>query len=224
MPDLYGMQTCPIPILALDLRPYSNNRVPAGICYHREVMRTGTTMLLLSLAACGHFAYNLQEVEPERFYRSGQMAGRVLEATIDRLEVRTVVNLRGKSRGEDWYREEVEVCAKMGVAHHDFDWSMNHLPKPDSLAGFVDVIRDSEEPILVHCSGGVHRSGAASAVYLLVQGARPAEARGQFGLEFRNAPIGMLVDLYEASDLPFDVWVTEVYPDLFREYERDRAD
>jgi protein tyrosine/serine phosphatase len=158
---------------------------------------------------------NLRTVEPGRFYRSGQMPDTRLGETIRRHDVKTVINLRGENPDEAWYRNEVAVCEALGVAHHSFKWSKNRLPDPESLAEFVGLCNDAQSPILVHCQGGTHRSGVASAIYQLLEGRDIATARGEFHLFFNDAPIGQVLDLYEGSKLPFDEWVLREYPSLY---------
>ena len=143
-----------------------------------------------------------------------------LKHVITRYSVRTVINLRGPAPNEAWYRGEVATCQALGVTHHDLAWMMSALPPPDSLAQFVAWCEHAEKPILVHCQGGVHRSGVGAAVYLLMTGATVEEARTQFGLFFNNAPIGKLLDLYETDEhgagLPFAEWVRTRYPAIYR--------
>jgi len=92
---------------------------------------------------------------------------------------------------------------------------MKRLPPPESLAAFVELVETAERPILVHCQGGTHRTGVASAVFLLLEGADLKDAREQFGPFFGDAPIGNLLDLYEGSDMPFGEWSREVYPSVY---------
>lgn len=176
--------------------------------------------LILALAGCGTLDQNFRAVRPGEFYRSGQMLGAQLAEKIRRHQVRTVINLRGTHPQEEWYRDEVAVCAAFGVEHHDLEWSMKELPAPESLAAFVTWCKQSEKPVLVHCQGGIHRAAVGSAVYLLTEGQDLEAARRQLGFFFRNAPIGRLLDLYESSGLPFETWVRARYPS---EYERIKA-
>ncbi|MDX9973626.1 MAG: tyrosine-protein phosphatase, partial [FCB group bacterium] len=152
------------------------------------------------------FGYNFRTVEKGVFYGSRQMSGRVLESTVHKYGIKTVISLRGENPGKPWYDEEVETCERLGVKHVSFGWSKSHLPDPESLASFVDLLESGERPFLAHCEGGTHRAGVASACYLLLHGSDPATARGQFGPGFNDAPIGKLVDLYEQSGMPFKKW------------------
>lgn len=173
----------------------------------------GVALLVLAIPVWMYFpGHNFRTVEDNAFYGSRQMSGRALKAAIQELGIHTVINLRGHNPGSPWYDEEVAVCREMGVAHEDFAWSKGRLPDPESLARFVDVVESGRRPFLAHCEGGTHRTGIASACYLLLKGADTATARKQFGPMFNDAPIGQLLDLYEGSGMPFRQWVREAYP------------
>jgi len=173
-------------------------------------------------SGCAYLDYNLRTVEDGTFYRSGQMtAGRLAEVIRDR-DIQTVINLRGSSM-EEWYLEETGVCAAYGVDHRDFDWTMRRAPEPESLAEFVSLLEEGERPMLVHCQGGTHRAGVASAVYVLLDGEDTSAAREQFTLFFNDAPIGQVVDWYEGSDMSFRDWVNTEYPIVYGEYMEDTA-
>lgn len=172
------------------------------------------TALLGLLPGCA-LLNNFHAVEAGQFYRSGQMEARTLTRTLEQYDILTVVNLRGVNPEESWYQEEVAACADAGVTHRDLPWSKNKLPEPESLAEFVSICETAERPILVHCQGGTHRSGAASACYVLLAGGTVEDARKQFGLFFDDAYIGTIVDLYEGSAMGFAEWVREVYPTVY---------
>ncbi len=174
---------------------------------------------VLALLGCAHLEDNFRVVERGRFYRSGQMSGRELAAAIRKHGIQTVLNLRHVCPEEEWYRREIATCAASGVTHVDLEWSKNHLPEPESLARFVALCAEAETPMLVHCQGGTHRTGIASACYVICRGGSVEEARGQLGPFFGHAPIGGLLDLYEGSAMPFSQWVEEVYPGLYATLE-----
>ncbi len=169
-------------------------------------------MLPAAFTGCAHLNGNLQTVEPGAYYRSGQMDATTLDITIRRHGIKTVVNLRGESPHESWYRDERALCTSLGVAHHDLDWTMSRPPDPDSLQAFASLVRAAEKPLLVHCQGGVHRAAVAAACYRLLQGEAVQEVRDELGLFFNDAPIGQLLDLYQHSADPFDRWLAHDYP------------
>ncbi|MBX7255642.1 MAG: tyrosine-protein phosphatase [Candidatus Hydrogenedentes bacterium] len=166
------------------------------------------------LVCCAYLDHNFRTVEAQTLYRSGQLPASRLEKAIEDDGIRTVISLRHPDPDSRWYREEREACERHDVAHFDLPWSKEKLPEPESLAQFVKWCLSAEKPILVHCQGGTHRSGVASAVYLLLQGKTVDEARKQFGPFFDNAPIGTLLDLYDGSK-PFAEWVNADYPRVY---------
>jgi len=170
-------------------------------------------------AGCVNPATNFRVVEKGRVYRSGQMNEHQLKRKVRKHDIKTVINLRGEESDDEWYVRERAVCEEEGAAHYSFDWSKSRLPEPESLAALVELLGDAEEPIFIHCLGGTHRTGVASACVLLDRGNDLKYARKQLGLFFGDAPIGRVLDLYEGSGLPFREWVADVYPRLYLEEE-----
>ena len=168
--------------------------------------------------------YNFRVVEDELFFGSRQMSPAALQRTFQSRGIRTVINLRGENPDAQWYRDEITVCRRHGVDHYDFAWSRNSIPSPESLVAYVGTVQNARLPILAHCEGGTHRTGVASAIWLLLRGKDIATARRQFGIMFRNAPIGGVVDLYEqyGDGMPFDQWAKDVYPGLYRQHQEER--
>lgn len=195
----------------------------------RRILRATILCTILAAVVPGAIAchyvlgYNFRTVDRGEFYRARQMPAETLEARIKAYDIKTVVNLRGASPGEEWYDGEIAACARTGAAHVDFDWTMRRLPEPESLLRFVQLLASDAGPFLVHCEGGTHRTGVASACYQLLQGKDLDAARDQFGLWFNDAPIGELLELYEGSELPFDQWVAQEYPALYEQLASETA-
>lgn len=192
-----------------------------------KYVRTRNIVLVLLLAALLGLGiplwlyfpgYNLRVVEPGVFYGARQMSQSAMEHYIDTLQIKTVLNMRGKNPGSDWYDGEVAACANKGVVHLDFGWSRNSIPEPDSLKQFLDALDTAQPPFLAHCQGGTHRTGFAAAAYLLHKGHSIQVARKQFGPMFRDAPIGEVVSMYEGSSMTFRQWVETEYPRLYGEW------
>ena len=174
---------------------------------------------LLSCASCVYLDHNFREVEPDRMYRSGQMPDHRLGRFIKAHDIGTVVNLRGESPDEDWYTDEVAVCAGLNVTHYDLDWSMKRMPSPESLAQLIEIYDGADGPVLAHCQGGTHRAAVAAAVFRLLDGDSVEDARDEFGLFFNDAPIGELLTLYEKDGGDFRVWAVEEYPEVYANAE-----
>ena len=112
---------------------------------------------------------NLHEVDPGRFYRSGQL------------------NLRGYEPEDDWYQQEIRVAERNGVAHHNVRLSSSSLPQPEEIERLLSLYGEVERPILVHCHGGADRAGEASALYQIeYMGRSPEEALAMLSFPYRH--------------------------------------
>jgi protein tyrosine/serine phosphatase len=117
---------------------------------------------------------NFCVVKPGVLYRSGQLSLGGLERVIHDHGIRTVVTLRDADvegeRPPDW-REE-EYCRRQDIRYVRIRprlwWSPTGGPVPAEagLKRFLGLMDDpANYPVLVHCFGGIHRTGAYMAVY-----------------------------------------------------------
>ena len=110
-----------------------------------------------------------------------QLSGPALADRIRRDGIRSVLNLRGRNDGSDWYETERAVSDRLGIKHLDFRMSAQaELDQPE-VEALLAVMRDAPKPMLIHCMGGADRTGLAAALYLAAAG-RPAEAEALPGL------------------------------------------
>lgn len=84
--------------------------------------------------------------------------------------VRTVVNLRGTpGPGEEapgWYADEREGVEAIGAEWVQLRVSGGARPLPETVEQFFSLVEDPRRwPILIHCQGGIHRTGLLSALY-----------------------------------------------------------
>lgn len=173
-------------------------------------------LVLVSASGCALFNDNFRAVQTKEFYRSGQMSPERLVWTCRNYGIKTVISLRGIEEGAAWHSEEIAACERLGIERYDIPWTKSRVPTPESLQQFIELCDTAEKPILVHCQGGTHRAGTASAIYELLRGESAGSARKQFGVFFFDAPIGEIVTLYEGSSVPFRDWVRHEYPTLHR--------
>src|SRR5438046_594007 len=132
---------------------------------------------------------NVHEVQPRRVYRAAQMSPRRLNEFIRERGIRTVVNLRGYCPDFDWYRDECRVTHDANVSQEDITFSAIRLPSPSEVRRLLDVLDQSEYPILLHCRQGVDRTGLASVmVKLLEPGVSLDAAKRQLGIAFGYVP------------------------------------
>ncbi|MCK5862015.1 MAG: hypothetical protein KAH38_05995, partial [Candidatus Hydrogenedentes bacterium] len=101
----------------------------------------GTAAVILAIPILYYFpGYNWRTVEKNAFYGSRQMSGAVLERTVKKYNIKTVINLRGENTDSEWYIEEAAACNRAGITLANFSWSKSRIPSPDSLARFIKLI------------------------------------------------------------------------------------
>jgi protein tyrosine/serine phosphatase len=133
----------------------------------------------------------LREVVPGQFYRSGQMTASGFVDAVQRLGIRTIINLQDEypdpevATGyftDETIRESV-LCRALGVRYVYLPPDLiprRQVPqhRPVAIDQFLDILADPANfPLLIHCRAGLHRTGVMTAVYRMeVQGWSPAEA------------------------------------------------
>lgn len=199
----------------------------------------GFLLALLALGAyVGLYTGNVRAVVDGRVYRSAQIVGPSLRATMaarlgHSLEeelvshgVRTVVNLRGYSPNSRWYQAEVALCRRIGVEHRDVELSDHRLPPPERLQELFEIFEKESYPILIHCQAGADRSGLIGALYLIQYQQVPlAQAvASQLSWRYGHMPFGSVqamerfFHLYRETNegLGLREWVLTRYPALYQ--------
>lgn len=151
-------------------------------------------LIAITLAGAGGYYVlveaggNFHIVGSADLYRSRQLSGPELERAIAAHRIRSVLNLRGRHPGTDWYDNEIAVSAARNVAHYDYALSAGRRVTRAQLEEILQVIRDAPKPILIHCEGGADRTGLVSAAYLFSRGARADDARRELSLRYGHFP------------------------------------
>lgn len=96
--------------------------------------------------------------------RSPQPSASDLDELHGSYGIRAIINLRGIS-DEDWYIEELEWAWRNGVQLHSIRVSGVSGVSDDSWAYIKRVIDQADGPVLIHCQGGIHRTGLVVAYY-----------------------------------------------------------
>lgn len=121
---------------------------------------------------------NFGVVEEGKIYRSGRLSPRLLEKTIAKRGIRTIICFYVNEMSESECARFRSICDRHGVR-------VVSIAMPgDGTGGFdqydlaLDVLREpGGPPVLACCGRGVHRTGALVAAYrVLVQGRRFEEA------------------------------------------------
>jgi protein tyrosine phosphatase (PTP) superfamily phosphohydrolase (DUF442 family) len=123
---------------------------------------------------------NLHAVVPGQIYRSAQPSAGELEAMIDELGLRSILNLRGERGGREWLEDEQAVAARRGLQHHSVRLNADRMPPSQRLREVVRILDEAPRPLLFHCQGGVERSGLVGALAVLLAGGDLDAARREF--------------------------------------------
>jgi uncharacterized protein (TIGR01244 family) len=109
---------------------------------------------------------NFHEVIKGEFYRAAQPNGRDIERYAAQYGIKTIINLRGGNEGDVWYDEEIAASKKAGITHIDFRMKAARELSNEQAIALIDLMKQAEKPLLVHCKSGADRSGLAAAFYL----------------------------------------------------------
>jgi protein tyrosine/serine phosphatase len=163
----------------------------------------------LALAAAQTFGpKNLRVVTPGVLYRSAFLDAAQLGGVVDRLGVRTVVNLRSERENAsgDWHARERAALDARGVELVDIPMHTGWPPGRAEIETWLALVEDpARQPVLVHCEYGIVRTGMMSAVYQIeVLGRDPKAVWADFeyfGSEIRE-PERSRIAAFVAGYLP----------------------
>lgn len=183
---------------------------PRTTRYFHRISLVVLAAAVIALAAEIRFIYmgrNWHEFIPGRVYRCAQLSTDDLPSQLEAHGIRTVVNLRGPCIGFDWYAGECRTTSRLGVSQEDITLSATRLPAPSEVRRFVEVLENTEFPIVLHCRQGVDRTGMmAAASMLLLTDATPDQARRQLSLRYGHVPLGPTRVMTRFLEL-YDEWL-----------------
>lgn len=141
---------------------------------------------------------------------------------INKLGIKTIINLRGGNESNGFYVTEREQCEKYNITMIDFSISSSSLMKPAQMAECRRIFAEAQYPILMHCKSGADRAGMMSTLYrmfVLKQDFSQANAlKWYFGhLAFWSTGVLDLFFKYwldyqrEHPEVTFEQWVETVY-------------
>lgn len=163
---------------------------------------------LTVLAALSYFLLydNFHEVVRGRVYRSKQLSGQELQRYINAKNIRSIINLRDEQKGKRWYEDEIEIAEKNGVIIYNLGLAAYQLPDVERINLITDALLKVQRPVLIHCNGGVHRTGFVSALALAIETDAPLSAlRQQFS--WRYGAVSVRDHVGELFFLQYENWL-----------------
>lgn len=143
---------------------------------------------------------NFHTVIAGELYRSAQPTTLEIAEYKARYGIKTIINLRGRNEKKVWYRNELTVSRRLGIAHLDYRMSSGKILEQAEASRLIELIRAAEKPVLIHCKGGADRSGLAAALYLAAEGFGEEAAEGQLSLLYGHVAIPFVSKAFAMDD------------------------
>ena len=148
---------------------------------------------------------NLAVVVEGQVYRSAYPPPPRVTRWIDRLGLKTVVNLRGPSKFAS-YLDERRAVEEAGARMVDIRFSKRENPSVPNLRKLIHTLETGERPMLLHCRGGADRTGVASMMARMALAGESYEvARRQLTLRHMHVGLRVKGELIEILPL-YEAW------------------
>lgn len=137
---------------------------------------------------------NLAPVIPGKIYRCNHPTPGRLRRMTERLGLRTLINLRGKTQsGSDALSRE--AAGALGLDFHDMALESRGAPQRERILRLHGIYRTMQAPAVMHCKSGADRAGLAAGLMVLFAGGSSADALRQLSWRFghiKQAKTGIL--------------------------------
>lgn len=148
----------------------------------------GLTGVLVVLSVLCSSCLGLRRIAGSASWRSDQPEVQELELLAQE-GVRSVICLRRPSPNQDWYKNEVAACQKLGMNFRTLSWSATCSDK-EQIERLIQAFEELPGPYLIHCKHGVDRAGLGSAVFrVVVLGHTKIQAGSELSILYGHLPI-----------------------------------
>ncbi len=123
---------------------------------------------------------NFHTVDEGKFYRSGQMNKFSFVSNVNDYHIKSVINLRHPDKY--LVKSEKKWCEDLGLNYYNIPMSRGF--SKDRILEVIEILKNAEKPILVHCQAGKDRTGIISAIYVIDFKKQPDKALDQLTLKY----------------------------------------
>ena len=107
---------------------------------------------------------NLHKVDDD-LYRSAQPTQKQLEKIINKYNIKTIINLRGKEHLKD-LKYEIKTAKQNNVDLISIDLNSRGFPSKEQIFEIYNIFKSIKYPALIHCKSGSDRTGLVAVLYL----------------------------------------------------------
>ena len=173
------------------------------------------------------FFHNFHEVVAGRAYRSGRLPANELEEVIRRHHIGTVIDLRhGWDKEYEDGRTEGDLVRGLGRKYRHVSLGSSKPVTRDKLDKLLEIFAEADGPILIHCTQGIHRTGVATALWMLNDGHSLKDSLSMLGLKYgylqfvqdlkriqhgQKTVDDVLWDYEDAQDIAFNKWANSYH-------------
>ena len=126
----------------------------------------GGTGLVVKFGRYHFIPKRFEVVEAGKIYRGGEQEAGPYRRILREHGIRTVVTLLDEEAEDPLERVERDMVAELGLKRLRFPMPGDGRGEFDALEGAAEAIADPQnQPVFLHCSAGVYRTGATIAVY-----------------------------------------------------------
>ncbi len=126
---------------------------------------------------------NFAPVQPGVLYRSNHPLPGHLQRYVNRVGLRSVINLRGAcANGSDALSRE--AAGRLGLEFYDMALESRGAPQRARILRLAEIYRTMARPGLIHCKSGADRAGLAAALYRLIEGGSSAQALAELSWRY----------------------------------------
>jgi protein tyrosine/serine phosphatase len=161
----------------------------------------GALVLLCAYLGYIHYTGNFNTIVRNEVYRSAQPTAAQITRYVADHGIKSVLNLRGASAGQDWYDAEMAASDALGLVHTDFRMSASIAITATEAKALVALMDRMPKPLLIHCRHGADRTGLAAALYLAqIAGAEEETAEAQLSIRYGHFSVPYLSDAYAMDE------------------------
>lgn len=135
-----------------------------------------TLLILLGISALflgcylgyNYLTDNVHTVITGKIYRSAQFNHKNLTYYTKKLDLKTIINLRGAWPNNHWYQVESHFAKTHHLNYYCIHFSAYTLPTRKDLRELVQLLQTAPKPLIFHCEGGADRTGMAAAASVIL--------------------------------------------------------